>query len=189
METASALRGWHSRGYHLHFDGSNYIQFVTFRTHLSLPREQWLSMREKLSPSEIETFGWDAELDRSLEGRFLQSPGCSEIIIETLKTGATRGDFDLFAFVVMCNHVHLLLSPCGSNSLSTIVQSVKSISSRRIKSLLGGKDPVWSPDYFDRYIRDQDHFDTTKRYIEMNPVSAGLVRRPEDWAFSSFELD
>ena len=45
--------------------------------------------------------------------------------------------------------------------------------------------PVWAKDYFDRFIRNQKHFDTNKHYIEMNPVAAGLCDAPEAWPFSS----
>ena len=49
----------------------------------------------------------------------------------------------------------------------------------------GGAGTVWAKDYFDRFIRDEIHFLNTVRYIEENPVKAGLVARPSDWPFSS----
>lgn len=45
--------------------------------------------------------------------------------------------------------------------------------------------PVWHPEFWDRYMRDEAHFDRSKRYIHRNPVKAGLVKRPEDWPWSS----
>ena len=48
-----------------------------------------------------------------------------------------------------------------------------------------GAGSVWAADYFDRYMRDDTHYQTTKLYIEMNPVTAGLCLTPEAWPFSS----
>jgi len=75
---------------------------------------------------------------------------------------------------VMSNHVHLLLRPQSDLTVPQIVQGIKSVSSRKIKKLLGSKEPVWAVDYFDRYIRDENHFLATARYIERNPLRAGL---------------
>ena len=47
---------------------------------------------------------------------------------------------------------------------------------------------IWQPDYFDRFMRDEDHLYRTIDYIEMNPVRAGLARRSEDWPFGSARL-
>ena len=62
---------------------------------------------------------------------------------------------------------------------------------RKKTSALVGGDPqrgspaFWQRDYWDRFIRDERHFDATKMYIESNPVAAGLVNNPVDWPWSS----
>jgi REP element-mobilizing transposase RayT len=85
----------------------------------------------------------------------------------------------------MPNHVHVLLATNKEHELSTSVRTWKTFSAKRINELLGRSGSLWAPDYFDRYIRDQRHFDTNKHYIEMNPVAAGLCDAPESWPFSS----
>ncbi|MGD9814681.1 MAG: transposase [Hyphomonadaceae bacterium] len=78
-----------------------------------------------------------------------------------------------------------LLATTKEHDLSTIVRTWKTFSAKRINEALKRSGSVWAPDYFDRYIRDDKHFETNKRYIEMNPVTAGLCDTPEAWPFSS----
>jgi putative transposase len=65
------------------------------------------------------------------------------------------------------------------------VEEWKSFSARQINAYLEHSGSVWAPDYFDRFMRDEQHFETTKAYVEMNPVKAGLCARSEEWRFSS----
>jgi hypothetical protein len=65
------------------------------------------------------------------------------------------------------------------------MQTVKSVSAHRINKELGRTGSVWQPDYFDRYIRDAKHYQSALRYIESNPVKAGLCKFAEDWEFGS----
>lgn len=69
--------------------------------------------------------------------------------------------------------------------MSTTVQGWKGGSAFAINRLLGRKGSFWMPDYFDRYVRDAEHFDNVLAYIEFNPVSAGLCKRPEEWRLGS----
>ena len=91
----------------------------------------------------------------------------------------------LSAWVVMPNHVHLLVTPCISWSLSRIMKDMKSFTSREANKLLGRRGQFWMEDYFDRYVRDAKHFANAIAYIENNPVKAGLVKTPSEWRFSS----
>ncbi|HVT14064.1 MAG TPA: transposase [Fimbriimonadaceae bacterium] len=93
--------------------------------------------------------------------------------------------FTLHAWVVMPNHVHVLLTPLENVALEEILRTQKSISSTRINKLLGQQGRLWQPDYFDRLIRDEKHFNGVVHYIEWNPVKAGLCVDPADWAWSS----
>ncbi len=85
----------------------------------------------------------------------------------------------------MPNHVHVLLAVAQDFELGAIVKSWKMFSTRRINQTLGRRGPIWAADYFDRYIRDEAHFESTLRYIETNPVAAGLCDKPADWVFGS----
>ena len=88
-------------------------------------------------------------------------------------------------FIIMPNHVHVLIATNAQFELGRIVRSWKAYSAAKINALLGRRGRLWAADYFDRYVRDQAHFETTKRYIEMNPVAAGLCDAPKDWRFGS----
>jgi putative DNA methylase len=85
----------------------------------------------------------------------------------------------------MPNHIHVLLRPRPGHKLETIVHSLKSYTALEANKVLGREGQFWMREVFDRYIRDQEHFARTFRYIENNPVKAGLCARPEDWEFSS----
>ena len=54
-----------------------------------------------------------------------------------------------------------------------------------INRLVGREGPLWTRDYHDRLIRDEDHFWNARSYIRQNPVKAKLCAKPEDWQFSS----
>jgi REP element-mobilizing transposase RayT len=90
-----------------------------------------------------------------------------------------------YALVVMPNHVHWLMRPLDGLALSDIIKSVKGSTAYLINRNLGRKGTIWMPDYFDRYIRDSEHFSKAVRYIENNPVKAGLCVSPEEWPYSS----
>jgi REP element-mobilizing transposase RayT len=86
----------------------------------------------------------------------------------------------------MPNHVHVLIRRTMRSSLAEIVRAWKGVSARRIDQALGLRGPFWFRDYFDRDIReDEEHLDKAIRYVELNPVKAGLCTRPQDWPFSS----
>ena len=93
--------------------------------------------------------------------------------------------YRLSSWVVMPNHVHMLIMPFAEWSLSRIMKDMKSFTSREANKFLGRRGQFWMEDYFDRYIRDRKHFASAITYIENNPVKARLCARPEDWPFSS----
>ena len=84
----------------------------------------------------------------------------------------------------MPNHVHALIE-VWLVPLGKILQSWKSHTSKEANRILGRKGTFWAEDYFDRYIRDEEHLRRAVRYIENNPVRAGLATAPEDWPWSS----
>ena len=84
----------------------------------------------------------------------------------------------------MPNHVHLLVE-MWQTPLSKLLHSWKTLTSKRANALLGRSGRLWQEDYRDRFMRDEEHFRKTVRYIESNPVKAGLVKSPEAWRFGS----
>ena len=85
----------------------------------------------------------------------------------------------------MPNHVHVLIRLNEGASLSKVVQKWKGGTSIKINRSLGRKGPVWEADYYDRYIRDNEHLQDAMHYIHQNPVRAGLCKEATDWPFSS----
>ncbi|HEV2691907.1 MAG TPA: transposase [Verrucomicrobiae bacterium] len=110
----------------------------------------------------------------------LLSPDWSKKIFCT----SMEKNYRLFAWVVMPNHVHTLIETLET-PLPEILQGWKSFTSKAINRILKRQGEFWQTDYFDRYIRDEEHFGKVLRYIENNPVKAGLVKSPELWSYRS----
>ncbi len=97
-----------------------------------------------------------------------------------------EGERYLFhAGVVMPNHVHLLFSLTANQSLARVVGGWKKFTARVINGELGTEGAFWQRDYFDRIIRDWDHFANVLRDIRSNPAKANL----SDGEFTCWEAD
>jgi putative transposase len=92
--------------------------------------------------------------------------------------------YDLSAWVLMPNHVHVLLTP--RVPLPQALMILKSASARRANQILGrsGK-PFWQDESYDHWVRSQAEEGRIIRYIEYNPVKAGWVELPEKWKWSN----
>lgn len=88
----------------------------------------------------------------------------------------------------MPNHAHILIEVLEGYPLDKIMHSWKSYTANEANKLLHRRGPFWFADYFDRFIRDKEHFARAVRYIHENPVKVGLVEKAEDWLFSSARL-
>ena len=91
----------------------------------------------------------------------------------------------LLAFVVMPNHLHLLITPGEEASIEKAVMMIKGGSSHRIKKELLYSSPIWMPGYRDRWIRNIDEYRIRKQYIEQNPVKARLAETASGYVWSS----
>jgi type I restriction enzyme R subunit/putative DNA methylase len=84
----------------------------------------------------------------------------------------------------MVNHVHILIDPRAE--LSSITKAVKNVSARQANAILGRTgQPFWQDESYDHWVRGRDEMEKIVRYIEYNPVAAGLVERVEAWLWSS----
>jgi len=174
--------GWHSRGYLPHYDEDGLVQHLVFRLADSLPAEA-LQKMELLG--RIERFArCDRLLDAGAGSAVLRDTAAAQIVVDALLwfDGAR---YALIAWCVMPNHVHVVLEPIGAHSLSQIVKSWKAFTAARINAMLRRSGRLWAPDYFDRFMRSNEHLSTTIAYVENNPVAAGLCACPADWPFSS----
>jgi putative DNA methylase len=92
--------------------------------------------------------------------------------------------YNLHAYAIMANHVHILISP--QVPLSTIMKAIKGVTARNANKLLNRTGKVfWQDESFDHWTRDEAEDNKIRRYIENNPVRARLVARAEDWPWSS----
>lgn len=184
-EQALGFKGWYSSKYLPHFDAPGARQYLTYRLADSLPEER---RREWAAFMAIED---DLERQRKLEGYLDLGHGACHLrdarIAELVQRNLWQHDgvkYRLLAWVVMPNHVHALIE-VGQTPLGKILQSWKGYTSKAANKILRREGTFWEDDYFDRYIRDEDHLRRVVRYIENNPVKARLVGAASDWGWSS----
>jgi len=91
----------------------------------------------------------------------------------------------LHAYVIMPDHVHLLLTPIAEWSLAKILQGIKGFTARQINRCLGRKGTFWQDESFDHLVRNELDWLDKFTYIHDNPVKSGLCNRPQDYPFSS----
>jgi putative transposase len=123
-----------------------------------------------------------------------------DVFLDALYTTRAKFGFSLYAWVVMPEHVHLLLETPAEDTVAAALLSMKVSTSmkvlRRWKTLHApvlshivgpsGRPLFWQPGGgFDRNVRDEDTLARHIQYIHRNPVERGLVAKPEDWAWSS----
>ena len=190
-------RGWYSRGHLPHCDYPDLLQVITYRLADSLPTSVWNRLDQELQelPPEKEAAErrrrLEAWLDAGHGDCLLRIPEAAALVIDSWRhSDGVR--YDLIAWVVMPNHVHVLIRTYEGVALAKIVQSWKSYTGRRIlqiadERLQGREHPrqLWMREYWDRYIRDERHYIAAVAYIHENPVKAGLVAVAEDWPWSS----
>jgi putative DNA methylase len=167
-----------------HYHSIDQPIFLTWRLHGSLPKNRHF-------PSATTTSGqvflaMDRILDNARTGPlYLRQPEIAAMVVEAVRyREQCLQHYQLHAFVVMANHVHLLITP--QVEVSRLTQSLKRFTAREGNRILGltGR-PFWQDESYDRLVRDNVEFQRIARYIEMNPANAGLVAKPEDFPWSS----
>lgn len=136
----------------------------------------------------------DAILDKAETGPlWLAKPEVANLVEDALLRRYAEL-YRLWSYVVMVNHLHLLIRPkplqAGSKDsfvpLKTITKSIKGYTAREANRILQRTgEHFWQQESFDHWARDEEEFFRIVAYIENNPVKAGLVRHPEDWMWSS----
>ena len=126
--------------------------------------------------------------DRALaQGRgrlWLSDTRVARQVVEAIREGEIRKFYELSAWVVMPNHVHLLILP--HVALPQITHWIKGRTARGANLLLGrAGEPFWQHESYDHWVRNERESQRIAAYIEENPVSAGLAATPEDWPWSS----
>jgi len=112
---------------------------------------------------------------------YLGTPQMREFFERSLEAMRVKYDFYINAYVVMPEHMHLLVSEPKKAVLAKAIQALKiSVSMQQRER------PFWQHRYHDFNVCSQHKFHQTLKYIHRNPVTRGLVEKPEEWAWSSF---
>ena len=160
--------------------------FVSWRLHDTLPLRVIKQLGGKSGLPDGKRFLlFDRELDRAAFGPFwLAAPEIAEIVVNTLQAAEQRELCKLHAFVVMPNHVHVLIEPW--RELRRITKWIKGTSAVQINRALNKTGQrLWQDESFDHWIRNSAQFERVRAYIENNPVKAGLARSATEWPWSS----
>jgi putative transposase len=112
---------------------------------------------------------------------YLATSGVSDLFERTLETIRRRYVFCVFGYVVMPEHVHLLVSEPRRSMLDRAIQALKTSVSKQCE-----QRPFWLVRYYDFNIHSEAKRTEKLRYLHRNPVTRGLVRCPEEWKWSSF---
>jgi REP element-mobilizing transposase RayT len=193
---------------HIHPEG--YPIFITFNLTESIPKnvvEELSKMREQelrgLSKRSEEYykiqkkyFGkFDDWLDKCKNGHlWLKYENIAEIIVKKLHSMANER-YELIAFCIMPNHVHLLLryllekstSQHGKTAqypLADTLRLIKGSTARECNLILGRTGQFWNHESYDHYVRDDEEFERIIKYILNKPVKAGLVEEWMEWKFT-----
>jgi putative transposase len=175
---------WRSRGYLPHAD-LQALQSITFRLADALPDQVLAHLLERCPTDDaVRRRQIEAYLDAGHGSCLLGQDAYAEIV-ESCLLARDGLDYRLLAWVIMPNHVHVLIDPL--NELAMIVQAWKSVSAHRILPLLVADRPrvLWQREYWDRFIRDERHRQHAMAYIHANPVTAGLVAAGAEWRWGS----
>ena len=158
----------------------------------SVPDDEWRLRSWKLNFIRI-----DQWLDLRSVNRVLENPALAQTVMDANRYFA-EDRYDLYAFVVMPSHFHWLFQPRQSwidtlaeterTPRERITYSVNRFTSTRCNKQLNRKGPFWQKESFDHWVRDIEELERIIRYIEENPVKAGLATTPEEWPFSSANL-
>ena len=177
--------GWHENGYLPHRDEPGLVQFVTFRLADAFPQElraEWQVLldieNDRKRRIELEKY-----LDKARGACHLRRPAIAKIVEDSLRFRHGT-HYDLRAWVIMPNHVHLLFQVLDI-PMSELVEAWKGFTAKEANRVLGRKGQFWQEGYWDTYMRDAAQEQKARLYIENNPTKAGLVALRKDWPWSS----
>jgi putative transposase len=154
--------------------------FLTWRLHGSLPPNRCFAPATTAGQAFL---AMDRILDSACAGPlYLRQPDIADMVVEAIRYRQPE-QYALHSYVVMANHVHLLITP--RIEVSCLMQSLKRFTAREANRMLEltGRS-FWQEESYDHSVRAGE-FQRIARYIEMNPVNAGLAATPEEFLWSS----
>ena len=198
------VSGLHFRGKLPHLKKEGAVYFVTFRLADSLPAHEVARLKHERqiileqahaakSPltwhEEEQLLAWycdkvEALLDAGHGACWLSKPEIASLVAGALKHFNGQR-YELRSWVLMPNHIHAVVWPLPGHTLSDILHSWKSFTSKAANKLLGRTGEFWQKESFDHWIRDDAERARLVAYVENNPVKAGFCKSPEDWKWSS----
>ncbi len=190
---------------HIQIAGATY--FITFRLANSLPIEALHKLTEekqnitKLPENQKEAAhrAWFAKyddyLDQALYGNlYLKNEQVADTVSESIRF-RDGNIYDLIAFCIMLNHVHLVCTPLLKEKetyfgLTEILHSLKRHTAREANKILQRQGTFWQDESYDHFIRDDAELERIVKYVLYNPVKAGLVKEQTDWKwiYSKYEM-
>lgn len=109
-----------------------------------------------------------------------------KLYLDSLGNAAERYECQIHAYVLMTNHTHLLVTPTGSRSLPLLMQAMGRSYVQALNKRYNRTGTLWEGRYKASLVQDEHYLLTCYKYIELNPVRAGLVSKPDDYPYSSF---
>jgi len=183
-----------------HWQPAGATLFITFRLAGSLPHTVVATLQEKREQekralshaSDVQGHrkqAYQDALDVSDSGpHWLADPQVASIVAEALHYRHERA-YDLLAFCIMPNHVHLVCTPLQREdgtyyAIHRILQSLKQHSARQANKVLGRQGTFWQEESYDHVVRDADELTRVVQYVISNPVKAGLISEWEAWPWT-----
>lgn len=195
------------RGHLPHIQPQDRAFFVTFRLDLPLTTEYFLNMEKRKEELNTSLTHIESPAERNLifgkklfafidsyfdnlkcKNNILHETAYAELIVNEL-CSIDKQMYDLYAYTIMPNHVHLLFKPLKNIEgddfpIAKIMQNIKGKSARFINLVLGRSGKLWQKEYYDHYVRNETELLNIVRYIVRNPINAGLVEQPRDWQWT-----
>jgi putative transposase len=108
------------------------------------------------------------------------------LIVDALAESRRKLHFFLYGYVVMPDHWHGLIWTTYPVTISRAVQDIKWISASALNRARKGSGSIWQHQFWDRFVRHAKEFNQRMTYMHLNPVRKGLVSRPDQWPWSSY---
>lgn len=176
ISTTGNLPHWHQH---------EKMQYVTFRLADSLPKSVCQELHERISEfKKRHPEPWDEKtkikywteigpmqhrlLDNGYGSCVLRSYECRKVLIDVIAYN-DNVNYKVVSYVIMPNHVHMLILPLSDNKIENIMSSIKRFSARKINGILGKSGTLWMKEYFDRIVRNEDSYKHYYNYIIANP--------------------
>jgi putative transposase len=128
----------------------------------------------------------DSQLDTMNVGpKWLAESRVAAAVESTIIRGdAELNQYELHGYVLMPNHTHLLIRP--KVAIGRVTRGIKGVSANLANRILGRRGKAfWQDESFDHWVRNEREYGKIRFYIEYNPMTAGLVKKPEEWRWGS----